>query len=77
METYYFTFQLVHPFHRRYMKIVASSYTSARDIMMRIFGSNWAFQYDTKEWVKGGKSQAVEYGYTLIDTVYESLLEWD
>ena len=47
---YRFTFGLSHPFHNKVQPIVSETYMGARKAMFKIYGRNWAFQYDSGEW---------------------------
>jgi len=49
MSKWYFTFCGRHPFADCYVEIEAVSWSEARALMFKHFGSDWAFQYDTPE----------------------------
>jgi hypothetical protein len=64
-HNYYFTFgvgDLKHCNH--FVRINATDYHTAREVMSKAFGTKWAFQYTEEEWFnKHGISQAEVYGY--------------
>ena len=49
MNTYYFTFGCGSRFHDKYIRITASDWEKAREIMFEQFGNKWAFQYDEEK----------------------------
>lgn len=48
VKTYYFTFTQRSELKNHYVAI-KDTYVNARNRMVNIFGSAWAFQYDSKE----------------------------
>lgn len=50
MKKYYFTFGCGQHYERNYVVIEAKSWDEARVEMVRRFGTQWAFQYDEKDW---------------------------
>jgi hypothetical protein len=65
-ETWYFTFGVGQPFAGRYFMVRGATFGEAREKMLRSFGREWAFQYNEKDWNKGGVSQAEKYGLEEI-----------
>lgn len=49
MNTHYFTFGCGGAFRKHYVMIDASTYNTARQIMVEHFANLWAFQYDSAE----------------------------
>lgn len=47
---YRFTFGLNHPFRNKVQPIVSETYMGARKTMCKIYGRNWAFQYNSNDW---------------------------
>ena len=66
LTKHYFTFCLggMHQYGGgQFTMIEAENPRQAREIMMRKFGKDWAFQYDETRWFnKSGISQQEEYG---------------
>jgi len=62
-QVYYFTFGMGHTLARHCQPILASSYGSARERMVELHGSMWAFQYTEEEYlrhrVKGTANEAL------------------
>lgn len=68
-RSYFFTFGFDHvhpttsePLGGKYMEIVAPSPEKARQLMFRLFGVRWAFQYDSAE-----KAGVQKYGLTRLE----------
>jgi hypothetical protein len=52
MERFIFTFGSGQPLAGRAQPIHASSWDRAREIMVRVYGLKWGFQYDEEQWHK-------------------------
>lgn len=66
-EKYYFTFmQKQHELKNKYV-VIEGTYISTRKAMCRVYGDQWAFQYDEKGWKNAdGVTQAEQYGLTEV-----------
>ena len=68
MNTYFFTFgagQYLGLLQNSYVKIYATTYQRAREIMFEAFGVKWANQYMSAEF----EGQAVRYNLTCLGTL--------
>lgn len=65
-QTWYFTFGVGQSNAGRFYKVDDATYEEARERMLRLFGREWAFQYDDEDWHKHGVSQAEKYGLVEI-----------
>lgn len=50
MEKYYFTFLMSDTPRCRCYHVEEGSYEEAREKMIQLYGTNWAFQYSEEEW---------------------------
>jgi len=67
MEKYYFTFGFGQLLENHFIIIRANSHSEAREIMVKQFGSCWAFQYTEQQWnLPNGKTQSEEYNLIEI-----------
>lgn len=65
-QTWFFTFGFSHPFKNRFF-VIEDTLEGARDTMVKIFGTNWGFQYSEREWFdKAGVSQEKKYSLTEL-----------
>lgn len=64
MGAYFFTFGQGQEHGGRVQKIIASSYTKARELMFAKYGGAWCFQYSEADWEEA-KHQAEQGGYRL------------
>ncbi|WP_060210345.1 hypothetical protein [Sporosarcina koreensis] len=69
MEKHYFTFGQSRSLANRHQVIVASSPDAAREVMVRHFGWDWAFQYTEKEW-NGFKEEGFFKNNQPLETIY-------
>ncbi len=65
MEKYYFTFGWGHPFRKHVQIIKANSFKDANTVMCRIYGRNWADQYEREE----GKELIEDFSYKLLPII--------
>lgn len=49
MKNYYFTFGYGQEHEGYYVKIIAESYSDARETMLMVYGRKWAFQYNEEQ----------------------------
>lgn len=61
-QAWYFTFGAAHEHADRFLVVRGATFEEAREVMIRWFGTRWAFQYDEAAWHKHGVSQAERYG---------------
>jgi hypothetical protein len=50
MEKYYFTFGCGMPFEGYAQVVYANGYNEAREKMVSVYGTVWAFQYSEEDW---------------------------
>ena len=52
MKKWYFTFGLAqYKLSNKYVCIEAESYSKARELMLRMFGTNWCTDYSEEDWI--------------------------
>ena len=50
-SVWYFTFCSDDPVHGGYCQPIKGTFGSARQKMCELYGTHWAFQYSTEEWM--------------------------
>lgn len=76
MKKYYFTFScgVSDPYRNCYTVIEAKSYETARELMFKKYGNQWAFQYTEDEWIIDPakdpyfKKKAIVFGWNTDGT---------
>ena len=63
-ERYIFTFGCGHPF-AKYLQVVEGNMAASRELMVEVYGLNWAFQYSEQEL----QSCGLINGYEKLPTI--------
>lgn len=64
--TWYFTFGVGMEHAGRFYKVENATDAEARAQMVKVFGTQWGFQYGEKDWYRDGISQEERYGLKEI-----------
>jgi len=76
MQKYVFTFGLGHllGLHKYHLEITAPSFERARDRMMELCGTKWAFQYEAEEFYMNQEKMCTEGGEWMRTRCFDSII---
>lgn len=66
----FFTFGHGHPFYGYYQVVVATGRGQARELMVKYFGTQWAFQYDSEDEFGVDKFGLIEMPKRILEGVH-------